>query len=171
MRKKLFFLIPAVTVALSLWIVVKKADVDVASNQSQPELAEIKQMPDESVLTNPTIKEVAQLLKQESDSMPDELTAQEAVETNDLTEMTPTLTPDVPPQSINVDMSPEQHETFLVLDAKFADPLYVSTLSLAELSDSAELQSLPDILKIALITKAVAHYNQGHVSTEVFLSK
>ena len=118
----------------------------------------------EFVLDNPSVVEIGEWISSQ-DSQTIESIPQED---NEQEEEKVASVPEDFPQSINVDMSYEQYDTFLLLDAYMADPTYVSTLNIAELSQSTEFKSLPEAVQLLLASKAVSHLNNGGVSREVF---
>lgn len=49
-----------------------------------------------------------------------------------------------------------------------ADLTYVLTLNINDFSQTEEFKSLPEIVQLLLLNKAISHLNEGSVNEEVF---
>jgi len=74
------------------------------------------------------------------------------------------------PGMIMVNPTFEQNETYEVLKAQLEDPYFISTLNISDLANSPELQTLPEVMRLSILSKAISKFNNGEVSRDTFMN-
>jgi len=69
-----------------------------------------------------------------------------------------------------VNPTPQQNELYEALKQRLNDPSFTGNLTLAQLNNLPELQSLPGPMRFMIIGKAIEKYNRGEIVSPNFLS-
>lgn len=74
------------------------------------------------------------------------------------------------PKMIIVNPTHKQNETYGVLKAKLEDPYFLSTLNINDLASMPELQTLPEVMQLSIMSKAITKFNNGEIDKDVFMN-
>lgn len=73
------------------------------------------------------------------------------------------------PKMVIVNPTHEQNQIFENLKRRLNDPVFLSSLSFAELIQMEEMKTIPEPLQQVILSRAIAKFNNGEIDEQTFL--